>query len=298
MAYRLMHHDLIRVDVGMREPGIYWLRLFEDLVPNWVAIVTEVPGNPSTGVTNAISRIVEHLVEHFYVEIPRLSLYRVWPRGSQGDIGIMRVRVGDPHTTFHHASWAEVKRRLAQDIPNLPAHPKLYQRVLDFGGGRTRPIYREVFEAVRTSELPPPHAPFQCAWSERFDSILASSKNPKEAGVRFLDSLSAGDRAQCRYHQQDWKAIADESVRILHELGPAQTAAYLSVAHRAGLNVEDQNALESLFRDPIVVGEEEYVNGQHRGCAVRFSGAERVAVIVDEVLDREEPDVWVYRGGG
>jgi hypothetical protein len=54
--------------------------------------------------------------------------------------------------------------------------------------------------------------------------------------------------------------------------------------------------LESLFRDPVFIGGGSYTNGQHRGCALRFSGAERAAVVVGyEFLDEFSTD-WQYEG--
>jgi hypothetical protein len=136
MAYRLLHHGLIVVDVWRPKPGIYWLRLFASEEPRWLAIVTEVPGNPSTvGVTNAISRITEHIIQHFQVDVSRLLLYRVWPRGSHGDAGIKRVDIGET-VYFKHATRAEVKRLLGQELPKIPAHPELYEQVIARGGGR------------------------------------------------------------------------------------------------------------------------------------------------------------------
>ncbi len=46
MAYELMYHDLVEVPCGNRRPGIFWLRLYKGSA-HLVAIVTEVPGNPS-----------------------------------------------------------------------------------------------------------------------------------------------------------------------------------------------------------------------------------------------------------
>ena len=163
-------------------------------------------------------------------DISQLLLYRVWPRGSPGEVGIMRVRTGPPQTTFHRATWAEVERRLAREIPNLPEHPDLYRRVIEFGGGRTREVFREVFEAVETNSLPSPHEPFQCVWYERFKSILASSDSTREAGVRFLNSLTSDDVARCPYHLSNWKLVADESVRILRGVRSADTVDHLKMA--------------------------------------------------------------------
>ena len=54
----------------------------------------------------------------------------------------------------------------------------------------------------------------------------------------------------------------------------------------------------SLFDDPVFIGGGSYTNGQHRGCALRFSGAERAAINTrDESLGMVCDD-WVYGGDG
>src|SRR5216683_1969893 len=174
MAYRLLHHGLVVVDVWRPRPGIYWLRLFANEEPRWLAIVTEVPGNPSAvGVT----------------------------------------------VYFKHATWADVKRLLGEELPKIPAHPELYEQVIASGGGIVREIVRDVFEAFHVDALPPPHNPFNCAHIARFRAFEEPlvehgiSHDPLVAGQQFLESLTAEDLAQCRYHRADWKVTADESVR-------------------------------------------------------------------------------------
>src|SRR5258707_12420552 len=174
MAYRLLHHGLVVVDVWRPRPGIYWLRVFANGEPRWLGIVTEVPGNPSAvGVTNAISRITEHIIQHFQVDVSRLLLYRVWPRGSNGDVGIKRVDVGET-VYFKHATRADVKRLLGEELPKIPAHPELYEQVIASGGGIVREIVRDVFEAFHVDALPPPHNPFNCAHIARFRAFKES----------------------------------------------------------------------------------------------------------------------------
>ena len=59
-------------------------------------------------------------------------------------------------------------------------------------------------------------------------------------------------------------------------------------------------ALVSLLGDPISLGDDRqgYTNGQHRSCAVRFSGARSVAVEVDiETTVHDDAD-WTYLGEG
>jgi hypothetical protein len=163
----------------------------------------------------------------------------------------------------------------------------------------------EIYEAVPVASLPPPHAPFKCEHHDRFKSMLRDPNHVTEddsvaAGRRFIDSLTAKDRAQCRFHRADWAAIAAASAEIVDGVDGRVPGAYLGAAAGVGLPDSDQVWLESLFRDPIILSDdrEEYTNGQHRGCALRFSGADRAAVVVDfEVIVDDFAD-WTYIGDG
>jgi hypothetical protein len=73
VAFRLVHHDLITVPLGHRRPGIFWLRLYDGDATH-VAVVTEVPGNPSSSVTNAISQIAYYIESRFQLNAERLAL--------------------------------------------------------------------------------------------------------------------------------------------------------------------------------------------------------------------------------
>jgi hypothetical protein len=157
-----------------------------------------------------------------------------------------------------------------------------------------------VFSALNVRDLPPPHNPNKCAWFDRFEAIerrLLEEAGGETAlmgdqefdcalaaGREFLATLSAEDRSGCpRYHAADWRAIAGESVRILEELGGSQELeTYSSAARRSRLRQPERSWLVDLFCDPIYVIGDRYEEGQHRGCAVRFSGAERVAAVIEE----------------
>jgi hypothetical protein len=147
-----------------------------------------------------------------------------------------------------------------------------------------------VFEPVSVTELPFPHNPFKCAHFDRFRGLdtkarrdrfrLSALESKREVEQPFIASLTADDIAHCPYHQADWKRIADESIRIIDGLGRANTFAHWLAAAQSGLPDRDRRWLESLFADPIRISKDTYTNGQQRGCALRFSGATRAAVIV------------------
>jgi hypothetical protein len=149
--------------------------------------------------------------------------------------------------------------------------------------------YRWIFGAVNVMELPPFNNAFKCLHSIRFRSMREEAKrhgspwdhhDQQEIGRRFLETLSAEDRASCPYHQADWVAIANESVRILDELGRQDERVYEEAARNSGLGNNDRRWLVSLFVCPIRIEEGSYGDGQHRGCALRFSGAAQVAAVV------------------
>jgi hypothetical protein len=155
-----------------------------------------------------------------------------------------------------------------------------------------------VFSVVNVRDLPPPHHPFKCVWVGRFRAIEqrlqpvtdGESDHDRElaAGREFLGTLSAWDRWLCSlchpYHRPNWAAIADESVRILEELGGGQEfETYVAAARRSGLREPERDWLEGLFfPEPIWIIGDHYEYGQHRGCALRFSGAKSVAAVIEE----------------
>ena len=105
-----------------------------------------------------------------------------------------------------------------------------------------------------------------------------------------METLTAQDRLRCPYDDADWAAIADQSVRTLKKLGCDQDVeSYTSAARRSRrLEKRDRWLLELLFLEPIEVVRGSYNEGQHRACALRFSGAERVAVLAPDELGEED----------
>lgn len=309
MSYRLQHHGLITCPFEWdRKPVICWVRLFQDLdaEPSGVAVVTEVPGNPGGSIANEHSTIQAALVDQFGAQLDSLALFQVWPKGCFGEEAswakIDRAGFAEAPDT----SRAEVERLVGQDLPDLPEHDELYRQVLELGGGVWDEAFRRVFEAFPVEELPHPHNPSACAHHERFERIRAGMPDTDdwrgrnlEAGRLFLESLTTDDLAGCRYHRHDWRAIADESVRILDACGDrADSDEYLDAVRRSPLADIEKRWLRSLFGDPVFIGGGSYTNGQHRGCALRFSGAERAAIHTsDESLGMLCID-WVYGGDG
>lgn len=315
MASELIYHDLIAVPYDPRRTGIYWLRLFcED--DKYLAVVTEVPGNPGSSVTNVISHIAAHILGNFRIHPSRFRLYQIHPRQDDyGEARIKRVTIeyseypseypGQP--SWDEASRRSIENRIGGPLPELPIHEDLYRRVVEKGGGNYQTIYREIFEAVDVKDLPSFINPFRCRHSDRYERMADAVRRPYGSlsfheelriGREFTAALTAEDAAACHFHQANWRAIADESVRIITELGPQGAKTYERAANQSHLRGPDRRWLESLFYDPININQECYTNGQHRGCALRFSGAARGAVVVgSESLGQRCTD-WHYFGDG
>ena len=149
--------------------------------------------------------------------------------------------------------------------------------------------YQWIFEAVEVTDLPPFHNAFKCHHSARFRTMSEEAKrcgslrdvrDEQEIGRKFLGTLSAADLASCGYHQADWGSVASESVRIIRESSRQDERIYKNAARNSGLVSNDRSWLISLFEHPIRIEGGSYSDGQHRVCALRFSGATHVAAVV------------------
>lgn len=322
------YNDLVVVPDA--RDGIFWLRLYV-INPVPLAVITEVPGNPGQSVTHAIERIAAHVATTFHLDLRTLVIFEIWPRGAKVPARVSRVsltrdgRDRAPQVRGHRRKrtlvgteftgrpeWSDSTRRhierlIGGKLPELPHHERLYERVLTLGGGCYEEEWQRRFEPVPVESLPPPHNPSSCAHIARFEEFYAllersPGDSPADAdmavGLRFLDSLTPEDRDACPRHSANWKAIADESVRILNALGDRVSGGYMKEVKRSSLSEGDRQWLGSLFWDPIDIGAGGYTNGQHRGCALRFSGAERAVVVIGhESLGTVCVD-WKYQGRG
>ncbi|HEX7948884.1 MAG TPA: hypothetical protein VF494_00940 [Candidatus Limnocylindrales bacterium] len=301
MPHALIYHDLITAPPGLARPGIYWLRLYAE-GRRRIAIVTEVPGNPAQNVLNACEHIVAEIERQFSVDSSHLSTYIVLPHGSAASD---RRLVWRAEPNWPEASIAEIEAVIGQRLAALPPHADLLWRVIAAGGDLEDEIEEPVFEATPVDELPPPHAPWKCAFAPRFDAMKAdigtvhvSDDELLAVGERFIASLTAADIASCPYHAGDWRAIADESVRVLERSATTDRGALAGLAGSSDLSTIDLGWLVSLFQDPVVAHDRSFGNGQHRGCALRFSGASHAAVVRGFRTRRVGPGVWLYEGDG
>jgi hypothetical protein len=304
---QMMHHGLIEVPLG-RKHGIYWLRLYELTNGSQVAVVTEVPGNPAQTVTNAISRIATFIGEIFGADPRELLLFEIWPAGADGRkaASVTRVSVETSPPNWHSSSRREIEQVLGIRLESLPPHDALYAQVLALGGGTRQELVRSVFDAIPVTDLPPPHNLFNCPLYREFQSeqavadrsIAENDDEEIDMGRSFVASMTVERSRSCPYHLADWQTIANESVRILSRLGQRDADDYTAAALSVRLPNEEKRWLHSLFDDPVDVCGGGYTNGQHRGCALRLSGADRAAVVVDEESLGETSTDWVYLGEG
>jgi hypothetical protein len=305
VSFALVHHDLIALRHSERLVGLYWLRLFHGR--RWIAVVTEVPGNPGLSSSNAMDEIVLHLRDQFGVQLDLLRLFEVWPRGSPAGAGRTRVHeiVVTPELRWVRSSHAAVARLIGRPLPKLPDHAPLYGQALALGGGNFEEQLRERFEPLDVGALPPPHNPSRCAFHLRFLEVARNTPDAERlwdaarlAGAAFIRSLTPADRLRCPYHGANWRRIADESVRIIEALGPRDSAEYARAAARSRLPTRERDWLIRLFEDPVFVTESAFTNGQHRGCALRFSGAARAAIVTGYDRLGTICTDWTYTGGG
>ncbi|MDQ6884217.1 MAG: hypothetical protein M3077_08295 [Candidatus Dormibacteraeota bacterium] len=269
--------------------------------------MTEVPGNPGMSVTNASSFLPMEVAETLAIDERTLDVFIVWPRRKHpkqaSEAADYSLAPGPSNPEWRRTSRRAIEA-LVGPLPELPPHDALFDAVLA-RGGRSHEWDRPIFEAVPVTGLPPFHAAYQCAHRARFESMISGSKRRTieeslAAGRCFIASLTAADRKACGYHQGNWAAVADASAAIVASVDGRDPAAYLAAAEAVRLPNRDKIWLLSLFYDPIVLSTdgEGYTNGQHRGCALRFSGAERAAVVVDFEAIVDDFADWTYLGDG
>ena len=86
LPHQPVHHDLIGMPVRRGKPGIYWLRLFRG-ENGHIGVITEVPGNPSASVMNAIGDIAAWVETQFGIAPGSLEISRSGPEGQdRGEI--------------------------------------------------------------------------------------------------------------------------------------------------------------------------------------------------------------------
>lgn len=306
MKMDLRYNDVIAVpDNGIEADGIYWLRLYrsEDVD---VAIITEVPGNQGRSVCNGIEKTARWILNAFELIAERTIWFECWPAGFYEDKPprYAKVSFGDLGD-MSGPDWgrdigrSDVEAIVGTSLAPIPSHEELLDRVIVAGGDLTHPGPSLAFKIVPTNDLPAPHQPFRCAHYERYKEIAETMgnnhQNEQAVGRAFQESLTPSDYRKCRFHKGNWNAIATTAVRIVYERGSQPTDHDISeVAEEAKLSKKNCMWLRSLFGDAIFIEGGSYTNGQHRGCALRVSGAPEIVVRCDG--PEIEPCTWIFEG--
>jgi hypothetical protein len=300
VPYHLIQHGLIRAT-----DSIFWLRLYRGQEGAAAAVVTEVPGNPGLNAMNGLESVLGYLTNEYQVDLSHLTLFEIVPAGDDHtSVTIDRVSM-EGEATWVRSSREEIEA-IVGALPALPPHDELLEGVGALGGVLQTAVTRDTWLSYPVQDLPPFHKPFKCQHQGRFETMLAAipvskrhwTEDEADAGRAFLASLTEEDRAACRYHSGNWKSVADTSVAILSELGTRDDRRDFERAARARLKGRDREHLVSLFSSPITVSADRFTDGQHRSCAIRFSGAARVAVITGREDTGEFDSPWRYRGDG
>ena len=243
----------------------------------------------------------------FGIEYRDLTFYRILPRGYP----FPEAPIIFDKTTI--VSRAELEALLGLRLPSLPDNRELRIKVPELGDSSPEAKYvkRYIFQAVLVTDLPPPHNPYRCGNRVRFEN-LRRAKRPsdhrgeQEVGRQFITSLTMDEVSACYYHRADWATIANESARVVESVGRLKPKYdYLAEARRGFLSGQEERTgsdlkwLVSLFESPVIIAGGSYTDGQHRGCALRFSGAPRAAVVTgSERVALPPPNDWQYEGDG
>lgn len=296
--------QLVFDDLFAFDRGICHMRVYRDC-GSVVALAVELDDNPGSSIVNGVEQLIERAATAFG--------------------GVQRVFLHFPGTG---TAWTEVSTpepgarvEFQREIPHSEIEALVGDTVLmvsddantaqEIGGSRhplldlippeepERHLLAEM-HAVSVADLPWPHNPSKCAHIDRFNIVRAlydfGFDGHVPAGAHFFLTLADDDFATCNYHRHDWLAIAAASVTLLDQL-PPDAARTEIIAAASTLLPEGpyQNELIYLFADPIAwaPGERSIINGQHRTCTLKASGAPECAVVLcgerHYQLDSDDP---------
>jgi hypothetical protein len=140
---------------------------------------------------------------------------------------------------------------------------------------------------VSVADLPWPHNPARCQWHERYQllqGLYPSGCRAPAIGAHWFLTLDEAAFAACPYHEADWKRIASVAVTVFHTLRDEDDVDTAIAAVRRALgDSAEATWCVSLYLDPLVwsPGHATVVNGQHRSCALKASGAPLCVIDVD-----------------
>lgn len=283
MVAGLLFSDLFAYD----RRSIVWLRVFGVETGGGIAVAVEPDDNPGRSSVNA----AESLLRNLRCAFPALQPLRVFvhfPHDRHGS-GWIELCESDGEISF--------ERRTTEILVSLLGVTALDEGDVNeptsaFFGGAEHPLLSLIpppdpprgplrnLDIIAIADLPWPHNPCRCKWSERFEQVEAyypSHGHPDPAvGAHWFLTLSEDDLAACAYHRADWHRIAEVSVSVFRSLTNDATLEDVLTAIEVALGDSDESQwCSSLFLDPIVCRPKEpsVTNGQHRACALRASGA-------------------------
>ena len=269
--------------------ALCWLRLLSRSGRPLAVILTDVPNNPGRSVVNGLEGFASAVRNQVVGNRGDCDWFVSWiSEVDSEESSFIRVRflnadnLTEPDFFQTGILRRELEAFVGARLPDLPLPELLTEAVLAAGGQlEDEGEWRQEYRIMLVSDLPPPHNPSRCVHSARFDKMVklcaGSGCSP---GEMFITSLTPDDFSKCPYHVGNWREVASVSVAIIEALGPDPENEQLQEAiSDSALGKREKNWLYCLFHDPIVASPVDgFTNGQHRACAVRASGAERVVV--------------------
>ncbi|MGD0456060.1 MAG: hypothetical protein ABSB69_20945 [Solirubrobacteraceae bacterium] len=279
-------------DLFAFDSGLCHLRVYQS-EPSPLALATELADNPGRSLTNAAEAFASRVSDVFGAG-HRLFIFFPEPAGTWTEI--LTGRQGRA-AQFRPGVAHEEIERLAGETVTLPAVEASSAIGL---GGPDHPLLAlipppepdppstlEEMQIVSVADLPWPHNPSRCAHHARYETIRplydGGADGHIPAGAHFFLTLRRDDLAACRYHQNDWLAIAAASVEILAGLAPgAEPGDVIRRAEELLAEGPDQRELCWLFSHPITwaPGSGTITNGQHRTCAMKAAQAPHCAAVI------------------
>ncbi len=306
---RLVFNDPVAIPPERRGRGVYWLRIYRDENAA-VVLVTEVPGNPGSSISNSASRIARWILDNVLDGVSDVRWFHCYPAGMydiEPKVRYAELTFAEPDLApiwrNHRIPRKRIEELIGQPLTLLPDHDEVLMRVIAAGGSLTAQPNLPRYVVVDVADMPPPKNPFRCVHHKRFQAFVKAypprldDRYGREARDAFYATLTAGDYMKCkRYHSGDWRAVCSEAVRIVEALGDLPPMDALDAAiDSANLTKNDLRWLRSIFGDLMGWVDDDWSNGQHRGCAIRASGAEPNVVAEDGPLSGP-PTTWEMKG--
>jgi hypothetical protein len=274
---------------------VFWVRIYRD-THSAVVIIADVPANPGPSPDIVDVEIATQLARDYELGDLNVRWFICYPG---------KYSAGRPSsvTKYHEAGFSGTKItriycRGAREIPRseisgaigrsldlMPRHEEVLECVFAVGGRLEYPgrPTRYIILPATARSIPPPIRPFKCAYREDFGRFIwargldprASSSIPANVREEFYSQLTEADYHACSYHQADWRTIAAEAVRIVRAMGEYPRSWKVEEAVKAtSLTESDHGWLLSLLQsNPIRWSGHDFIEGQHRGCALRNCGA-------------------------